>query len=92
MASLDIFGQQRFSIQEPHLTKIIELLQNLNQNLMFVNWLSIPSIKKSFIENEIIFYYKYKISIKKHRIKIDIIRRNVIKHMKLIVYNQFLTL
>ncbi|ARP61318.1 hypothetical protein CAB88_30335 (plasmid) [Bacillus thuringiensis] len=45
LASLDIFGQQRFSIQEPHLTKIIELLQNLNQNLIFVNRLSILFIK-----------------------------------------------
>ncbi|OTY42305.1 hypothetical protein BK742_17070 [Bacillus thuringiensis serovar pingluonsis] len=26
LASLDIFGQQRFSIQEPHLTKTILLL------------------------------------------------------------------
>lgn len=35
--------------------------------------------------------------LKKHRIQIDLIRRNVIKHMKSrsmkhIVYNQFLTL
>ncbi|OWT48538.1 hypothetical protein COK25_29690 [Bacillus cereus] len=55
MASLDIFGQQRFSIQEPHLTKFIELLQNLNQNLIFVNSLSIPFLKKSSFMIKIFF-------------------------------------
>jgi hypothetical protein len=44
------------------------------------------------MENEIIFYYKFKIPLKKHRIQIDLIRRNVIKYMKLIVFNQIPTL
>jgi hypothetical protein len=45
-----------------------------------------------FIENEILFYYKFKIALKNIEFQIDLIRRNVIKHMNLIVFNQIPTL